>query len=113
MLSARRLVLVGGVVAVSLAVVLAAHWREENRRHQAFLDIQEGASEASIIATFGQPQDVAQCGDALWWGHDGAYRGKNDGRCRKWIRYRHFLGGYGVGFDAQGRVVSKYQYVSD
>jgi hypothetical protein len=111
--STRRLALVGGVVAVCLVVALAWHWREASRRHRAFLEIQEGASEASILATFGQPQEVGRCGESLWWGHDGAYRGKNDGRCQKWIRYRHFLGGYGVGFDAQGRVVSKYEYASD
>ena len=100
-------------MAVSLIVALAWQWREGSRRHQAFLDIQEGASEASIIATFGQPHEVTRCGESLWWGHDGAYQGKNDGRCQRWIRYRHFLGGYEVGFDVQSRVVSKYEYASD
>lgn len=113
LLSARKAMLAGVVLFVSLAVVVALYERQLNRRHQAFLDIQEGASESSMIATFGQPQKVARCGDWFWWGNDAAYRGKNDGRCVKWIVYRHFLGGYGVGFDAEGQVVSKYEYVSD
>lgn len=102
--------LVGVVVAVGVAVAATWIWRETAHRHQAFVDIQEGATEASITATFGQPQEVRQCGENLWWGHDGAYRGKNDGRCRKAIRYHHFIGAHQIGFDAQNRVVSKYEY---
>jgi hypothetical protein len=109
--SRRGVLLIGGIAAVGV-IVLAWHWREQ-ARYQAFLNIREGESEASVIGTFGQPHEVRQCGDSLWWGHDRDYRGRNDGRCAKWMIFRHLLGAYGVGFDTQGRVVSKYEYVSE
>jgi hypothetical protein len=109
--SRSGVLLVGAIVAVGLSV-LAWHWRERIR-YQAFLNVREGASEASVIAAFGQPQEVRQCGDSLWWGDDFDYRGKNDGRCTKWMIFRQLFDAYGVGFDAQGRVVSKYEYVSE
>jgi hypothetical protein len=43
------------------------------------------------------------CGQNLWWGYDGDYMGKSDGRCAKWVRYEHFLSAWAVGHSADGR----------
>ncbi len=108
----RLLAGVTGLLILSGAAAGALYVHEHNLQDQAFESIRESASEESIRTTFGQPDQIQRCGEALWWGRDDTYRGKNDGRCINWMIYWHFLGGYGVGFDAQDRVVSKYQYIS-
>lgn len=61
----------------------------------------------------GRPDVVRTCGKNLWWGDDSQYRGLNDGRCVTEERYEYFLTAYGVGYSADGRVVSKYRYFSE
>jgi hypothetical protein len=113
----HRIVLLTLVVsAIVIAVALAAFLVysgvvERETRH--FEAIQEGSSRPSVIAALGNPSRVRPCGVHLWWGHDGNYRGKNDGRCVTEERYDRFLVAFGVGYSADGKVVSKYQYVSE
>ncbi len=78
-----------------------------------FYAIEEGASRESVVEVLGPPSEVRPCGDNLWWGKDADYRGKNDGRCVTEERYMHFLGAFGIGYSAGGKVVSKYEYISE
>lgn len=113
----HRIVLLAVVAsAIVIAVALAAFHVysgvvERETRH--FEAIQEGSSRPSVIAALGHPSRVRPCGEHLWWGHDGNYRGKNDGRCVMEERYDRFLVAFGVGYSADGKVVSKYHYVSE
>lgn len=109
--SAFPFVLVASVIvwcAASAAAAAAASWREE-----AFYAVAEHAPRAAVVAALGRPDVVRACGKNLWWGGDSQYRGPNDGRCVTEERYEYFLTAYGVGYSADGHVVSKYRYFSE
>lgn len=99
---------VGLLIAYWACSAVAAAMQEKS-----FYAIAEGATHASVVASLGQPDVVRSCGSNLWWGDDSNYRGLNDGRCTTEERYEHFLTAYGVGYSADGRVVSKYRYFSE
>lgn len=80
---------------------------------RSFEAIREGEARQSVVSALGRPSQVRACGENLWWGNDANYRGKNDGRCVTEERYERFLVAFGVGYSADGKVVSKYQYVSE
>lgn len=82
-------------------------------QESSFDAIAENASRASVVSALGIPDSVRECGPNLWWGGDAQYRGPNDGRCVTEERYEHFLTAYGVGYSKDGRVVSKYRYLSE
>ena len=101
--------LVGASVVVSWTVsAIAASWKED-----AFYAVSENAPRAAVVAALGRPDVVRACGKTLWWGDDSQYRGPNDGRCVTEERYEYFLTAYGVGYSADGLVVSKYRYFSE
>lgn len=101
--------LVGTAVVMSwIASAIAASWKED-----AFYAVAENAPRAAVVAALGYPDVVRACGKTLWWGGDSQYRGPNDGRCVSEERYEYFLAAYGVGYSADGRVVSKYRYFSE
>jgi hypothetical protein len=79
----------------------------DERAGRAFAKIEMGSSRQAVIALLGEPDRVRACGNNLWWGGDGDYRGKNDGRCVTEVRYEYFLSAWGVGYSADGHVVSK------
>ncbi|WP_152528885.1 hypothetical protein [Rhodoferax saidenbachensis] len=95
------------------AGLVAACWARSVYQENAFYAIPERASRASVVTTLGTPDVVRKCGENLWWGDDTKYRGPNDGRCVTEERYENILTAYGVGYSADGHVVSKYRYVSE
>lgn len=113
----RRLVILLAVSPVLLVVAGAIAWAGAsslaNRQGDKFDAIVEGASRASVVQSLGQPSQARPCGASLWWGDDAHYRGKNDGSCVTEERYEYFLVSFGVGYSANGVVVSKYRYVSE
>ena len=107
------------ILAVPLALVASvivwwggsaalASWKEH-----AFDAVAENSSRASVVSALGSPDTVRPCGKWLWWGDDTQYRGPNEGQCVSEERYEYFLTAYGIGYSADGRVVSKYRYVSE
>jgi hypothetical protein len=98
---------------VALGVAIAADFVLDARDRRAFDKITRSDTEASIRNIFGKPDTIEPCGQNLWWGYDGNYMGKNDGRCVKWVRYNHFLSAWAVGYSVDGEVVSKYHYSSE
>jgi hypothetical protein len=105
---ASPLVIAASVIACWTASAIAASWQSD-----AFYAIAESAPRAAVVSALGQPDVVRACGNNLWWGDDSQYRGVNDGRCVTEERYEYFLTAYGVGYSADGRVVSKYRYFSE
>lgn len=83
------------------------------RTEAIFCRIEMGAPRKSVVRALGVADRERACGDNLWWGDDTQYRGKNDGRCAVEARYEYFLTTYGIGYSIEGRVVSKYRYVSE
>ena len=105
---ALSLLLGAGVVSYLIVSSIAASWKKD-----AFYEVAENAPHAAVVAAMGRPDVVRTCGKNLWWGDDSQYRGLNDGRCVTEERYEYFLTAYGVGYSADGRVVSKYRYFSE
>jgi hypothetical protein len=102
------------VIIVALgAVAFGVNSFLDHRAGLAFEKIEMGASKQSVVDLLGQPDRVRPCGPNLWWGGDGDYRGKNDGRCITEVRYEYFLSAWGIGYSADDRVVSKYHYFSE
>ncbi|BBL71565.1 hypothetical protein [Methylogaea oryzae] len=98
-------ILLVGWVAISMFL--------DSRAGKEFAEVKMGASTQDVIALLGKPDVVRPCGENLWWGGDGDYRGKNDGRCVTEVRYEYFLSAWGVGYSADGHVVSKCHYFSE
>lgn len=109
------LVIVAAPVVIPVALVIAFFINQsfDNRAGDAFQRIKMNAPESSVIALLGKPDVERPCGDNLWWGGDGDYRGKNDGRCVTEVRYEYFLSAWAVGYSADRHVVSKYHYFSE
>ena len=72
-----------------------------------------GQPESLFLAELGAPDQALPCGEFLWWDGDTANPRKNDGRCVKWVRYNFFLSAYGFGFSQDGKLVSRYNYISE
>jgi len=117
MKAARALLLVALSTPVVLAAAAIVAFIASSARvsivDQRFLAIQANATRADVVASLGTPDQVRACGENLWWGDDTKYQGPNDGRCLTEERYEFFLTAFGVGYSADGRVVSKYRYVSE
>jgi len=99
--------MVGVCVAITADIVLDA------RDGRAFDKITRTDTEQTIKAAFGEPDIVQPCGENLWWGYDGNYIDRNNGICIKQVRYNHFLSAWAVGYSVDGKVISKYHYISE
>lgn len=113
----RRLLLVSLALPLLVGAGVASYWIVSavaaSSKNDAFYAVAENASRAAVVAAMGSPDVIRTCGKNLWWGDDSQYRGPNDGRCVTEERYEYFLTAYGVGYSADGRVVSKYRYFSE
>lgn len=83
----------------------------DSRAGNAFEKVQMGMSRPQVVVLLGESSVTGECGENLWWGNDGSYRGKNDGRCITEERYEYFLSAWAIGYSREGRVVSKYHYL--
>ncbi len=95
------------------AISLIVDHMLDARAGRLFGRIQLNARSRDVESMMGRPDVSRPCGQSLWWGGDGDYRGKNDGRCVTEVRYEHFLSAWAVGYSADGHVVSKYHYASE
>lgn len=101
-------------VAIAMAVIgFFINSILDHRAGRAFEQVQMGSTRQQVEAALGKPSTVRPCGQNLWWGNDGDYRGKNDGRCVTEARYEYFLSAWAIGYSQDGRVASKYHYVSE
>ena len=88
--------------------------------HQEFAErfdaLKRGVHKDVVRNTFGPPTSMSACGDSIWWRNENSLsREPNAGKCTEWWRYGEVgsLSAYGVGFDKNGTVISKYAYVSE
>ena len=108
------IVLSGPVVILGLAFiafVVNSFW--DSRARTAFQKVEMNDPESRVISLLGKPDTEGTFGENLWWGGDGDYRGKNDGRCKTEVRYEYFLSAWAIGYSADRHVVSKYHYFSE
>jgi hypothetical protein len=109
------LVIISAPVVIPAVLVAAFFVNQffDSRAGKAFQRIEMNAPESSVVALLGKPDVERPCGDNLWWGGDGDYRGKNGGRCVTEVRYEYFLSAWAVGYSVDRHVVSKYHYFSE
>ena len=91
----------------------AASYMSESRTESIFNQAVLGQTEASIEDSLGKPDQVLPCGKFLRWNGDMANPPLNDGRCVKWARYNYALSAYAFGYSKDGKLVSRYHYVSE
>lgn len=112
--SGRKII---GIPATFLALALIGscgrYLIRESRASAMYENIQRGENEAIVVKQLGSPDQVLECGEYLWWGGDQDNLPKNDGRCKKWVRYNFFLHAFAFGYSSDGKLVSKYEYSSE
>jgi hypothetical protein len=79
---------------------------------QHYNQVEKGQSKESVEARLGKPAEIKRCTENIWW--DAQFLKKNKGECQEefWY-YSHITPEmWTIGFDENGRVISKYHYVS-
>ena len=105
------------LVAVAASAVAWCGWAfaREERLISAFVAVARGDSEARVLELFGQPKSVTGAPENVAWGTEDSIR-KNSGDCVRVFWYSRPIdldgGSWIVGFDKEGKVVSKYRYAS-
>lgn len=97
-------------MAMVLAGIGCGVWKmqESAERERAYHEIERGDTKEAVTLAMGTPDAVGRVIPYLWWGKE--YIGPNDSVCEEEYRYARFPppGLWIIGFDTQGRVVSKY-----
>jgi hypothetical protein len=105
------------VVCLTLLLVggVGRYFLREARAHSTFESAQKGQSEASVLERLGPPDEVRECGENLWWNGQAqeAHPPKNEGQCKKAVRYNFFLHAFEFGYSSEGKLVERYEYVSE
>jgi len=108
------------VVKIVLACLVAApvgigvrYLVREHRASSAYDHARLGQDEASVVKQLGPPDQVLDCGQYLWWNGDQSNPQKNEGQCKKWVRYNFFLHAFAFGYSSDGKLVSRYEYSSE
>ena len=95
------------VCAVAVSFAMSGHFSG------MFEQIKAGATRDQVVVALGEPSKIRACGENLWWGNDAHFLGRNEGQCKTEDRYEYFLVAFGIGYSADQKVVSKYEYVSE
>ncbi|MRW89026.1 hypothetical protein GJ699_03420 [Duganella sp. FT80W] len=85
----------------------------EARAQSTYDNAELGQSEQIVLEKLGLPDEVLECGEHLWWNGDQANPPKNNGECKKWVRYNFFLHAFAFGYSREGKLVSRYVYRSE
>jgi hypothetical protein len=103
--------LVAGILIVVL-VYVAHPFYKSSTLQQGYKDIKRGMRERRVWELMGRPTTEGVCKNRLTW--DEEYLGPSEGVCIKEYRYESpkTTEVWIVGFDANGRAVSKYHVTS-
>jgi hypothetical protein len=107
---------VGYILSTALVVAIsfvAVHFYGDWRTGKVYSETVRGQSEASIVRELGQPDSETVCGEHLWWDGEAFNPPANNGTCVKWVRYNYSLSAWAFGYSADGKLVSRYHYVSE
>ena len=85
-----------------------------SKPNNAFNEITKGEKKNQIIKKLGNPDEITKCDKNLWWGN-GDFLGEDVNKnCKSYFIYKkRFLSKWGIGFDKNDKVISKYIYVSE
>jgi hypothetical protein len=100
-------------LTVLLAGGVGRYFLREARASSTYASAQLGQSEASVLESLGPPDEVLKCGEYLWWNGDQANPPRNEGQCKRWVRYNFFLHAFAFGYSSDGKLVSRYEYSSE
>jgi hypothetical protein len=96
------------IITLSLLAIggIAYWWHSDNAFYSSFTTIAKGDSRQSVINKLGRGKSE-DCVSLAWGGDD--TKKANDGSCVSSLRYFRFMMMYVVGFDDEGRVISRYE----
>jgi hypothetical protein len=102
----RRWILAGMSIIV-ICLVLAAIWYELTFYERAYAWLTPGATKAEVLKHFGKPGNAEACAHAPVW--DGNPVDNSSMPCVEEFQYfsRISIGEWDIGFDKNGKVVSK------
>ena len=102
----RRWILVSTSIIV-ICLVFAAVWYELTFYERAYAWLTTGATKADVLKHFGKPGNIEACVHAPFW--DGGPVDNSSMPCVEEFRYfsRISIGEWDIGFDKNGKVVSK------
>jgi len=103
------------VVTAFSAIWIGWVLRKESQLNGAFAAVKKGDNEGRVVQLFGKPKGVTGAPDSVAWGSEDSIR-RNSGECIRVFWYSRPInldgGAWVVGFDKEGKVVSKYHYAS-
>ena len=102
----RRWLLISASIIVFL-LVFATVWYELTFYERAYAWLTPGATKAEVLKHFGKPGEIQECRHAASW--DGNALDNSSMRCVEEFSYfsRISIGEWVIGFDRNGKVVSK------
>jgi hypothetical protein len=103
----RRAVVIGSTVVVALFLACAGVWYELTHYRRAYEQLTRGTAKADVLKRFGKPGRVTDCRfESQSW--DGGPE-EFPKTCVELFEYfsNHSIDGWEIGFDKDGRVVSK------
>lgn len=103
--------LLAGVACFGLLV--ATNFYGDRLAGDVYAHVAKGQSEVSILKVLGRPDAEMPCGQFLWWDGDTANPEPNRGQCVRWVRYSYFSSAWAFGYSHDGKLVSRYHYVSE
>ena len=101
------------IALIILLVAVAANFYGDTKASKVFANARVGQDESLIVGILGRPDQELPCGMFLWWDGDRANPPANNGLCVKWVRYNYFLSAWAFGYSKDGKLVSRYHYVSE
>jgi len=103
-----RWILIGSSVTVIVAMACAGLWYEFNHYQRAYEQLTRGTMKANVLKRFGKPGRVSDCrSTSQSW--DGRQEDAISKTCVELFEYfsHHSIEQWNIGFDKDGRVVSK------
>jgi hypothetical protein len=104
--SRRRMWVATGCVLILMVIICTYRW--SRRYERAYVRLAPGTTKGEVIKQFGKPEDIEACRQVPLW--DDAPVDKESAKCVEEFRYfyRTRIGAWIIGFDANGRAITKY-----
>ena len=98
--------LIGAIIFVALMI------SKGHQRKVSYSRVKRGDSRDTVVALLGQPDEIKQGGENIWW--DSEFLKKNTGECVEeyWYNSPFTIEQWAIGFDKHGSVIHKYHYAS-
>ncbi len=97
-----------------LVIVFSIYAFFVNRHYNNLVNkLKIGDSREYIISKLGMPNEIVPCSSEflIWNSH--LIPLNVDKQCKVYVRYKGFIKNWGLGFDKNNKLISKYTYISE